>query len=38
MIYIQGDEAIHEDYLPLIKKEMEMELNNSNVEALTFKI
>jgi len=37
MIYIQGDEAIHEDYLPLIKKEMELELNNNNVEALLLK-
>jgi len=37
MIYIQGDEAIHEDHLPLIKKEMEAELNNNNVEALLLK-
>ncbi len=37
MIYIQGDEAIHEEYLPLIKKEMEQELNNPNVEALLLK-
>lgn len=37
IIYIQGDEAIHEDYLPVIKKEMELELNNSNVEALLLK-
>lgn len=37
MIYIQGDEAIHEDYLPLIKKEMELELKNNNVEALLLK-
>lgn len=37
MIYIQGDEAIHEDYLPLIKKEMETELNNNKVEALLLK-
>lgn len=37
MVYIQGDEAIHEDYLPLIKKEMEAELNNNNVEALLLK-
>ncbi|WP_231460452.1 MULTISPECIES: glycosyltransferase family 2 protein [unclassified Pedobacter] len=37
MVYIQGDEAIHEDYLPLIRKEMEQELNNNNVEALLLK-
>lgn len=37
MIYIQGDEAIHEDYLSLIKKEMELELHNNNVEALLLK-
>ncbi len=37
MIYIQGDEAIHEQYLPLIKKEMEIELNNENVEGLLLK-
>ncbi|WP_443936975.1 glycosyltransferase family 2 protein [Pedobacter sp. MW01-1-1] len=37
MIYIQGDEAIHEDYLPLIKQEMLQELNNENVEALLLK-
>ncbi|WP_316830696.1 glycosyltransferase family 2 protein [Pedobacter aquatilis] len=37
LIYIQGDEAIHEDYLPIIKKEMEAELNNDKVEALLLK-
>ncbi|MDN3587424.1 glycosyltransferase family 2 protein [Pedobacter aquatilis] len=37
MVYIQGDEAIHEDYLPLIKMEMEAELHNKNVEALLLK-
>lgn len=37
MIYIQGDEAIHEDYLPLIKAEMEAELHNKKVEALLLK-
>ncbi|TDG37142.1 glycosyltransferase family 2 protein [Pedobacter changchengzhani] len=37
MIYIQGDEAIHEDYLQIIKKEMQAELNNKNVEALLLK-
>ncbi|MFC4212096.1 glycosyltransferase family 2 protein [Pedobacter lithocola] len=37
LIYIQGDEAIHEDYLPIIKMEMEAELNNKKVEALLLK-
>jgi len=37
LIYIQGDEAIHEDYLPLIRKELEAELNNDDVEALLLK-
>jgi hypothetical protein len=37
MVYIQGDEAIHESYLPLIKKEMEAELHNKDVEALLLK-
>jgi len=37
MIYIQGDEAIHEDYLPLIKKEMEQALHHQNIEALLLK-
>ncbi|WP_131538482.1 glycosyltransferase family protein [Pedobacter nototheniae] len=37
MIYIQGDEAIHEDYLPLIRKEMEDTLNDDKVEALLLK-
>lgn len=37
LIYIQGDEAVHEDYLSLIKKEMEAELTNNNVEALLLK-
>ncbi len=35
--YIQGDECVHEQYLPLIKKEMEDNLNNSNIEGLLFK-
>ena len=35
--YIQGDECVHEKYLPLIKKEMEDNLNNSEVEGLLFK-
>jgi hypothetical protein len=37
MVYIQGDEAVHEDYLPLIKMEMEQELKNNDVEALLLK-
>jgi len=37
MIYIQGDEIIHEDYLPLIKREMEQELQNEKIEALLLK-
>lgn len=37
LFYIQGDEAIHEKYLPLIKKEMEANLNNSKIEGLLFK-
>jgi len=35
--YIQGDECVHEKYLPLIRKEMEDNLNNSKVEGLLFK-
>ena len=35
--YIQGDEAIHEKYLPLIKKEMEENLNDPKIEGLLFK-
>jgi hypothetical protein len=35
--YIQGDECVHEKYLPLIKKEMEDNLNNSRIEGLLFK-
>ncbi|MDB5109183.1 MAG: hypothetical protein JWR67_297 [Mucilaginibacter sp.] len=35
--YIQGDECVHEKYLPLIKKEMEDNLNDTNVEGLLFK-
>jgi len=37
LIYIQGDEAIHEDYLALIRSELEAELNNDDVEALLLK-
>ena len=35
--YIQGDECVHEKYLPLIKKEMEDGLNNTGIEGLLFK-
>src|ERR1700743_230894 len=35
--YIQGDECVHEKYLPLIKQEMEANLNDSRVEGLLFK-
>jgi hypothetical protein len=35
--YIQGDECVHEDYLPEIKNAMKEHLNNKNVEALLFK-
>ncbi len=35
--YIQGDECVHEQYLPLIKKEMENNLNDTHIEGLLFK-
>jgi len=35
--YIQGDECVHEKYLPLIKREMETNLNDRRVEGLLFK-
>jgi hypothetical protein len=35
--YIQGDECVHEKYLPLIKMEMEANLNDQRVEGLLFK-
>jgi hypothetical protein len=35
--YIQGDEVVHEKYLPVIKKEMEVNLNKPQVEGLLFK-
>ena len=35
--YIQGDECVHEKYLPLIKKEMEDNLNDGQIEGLLFK-
>lgn len=35
--YIQGDECVHEKYLPLIKREMEDNLNDNIIEGLLFK-
>ncbi|TWR23930.1 glycosyltransferase family 2 protein [Mucilaginibacter achroorhodeus] len=35
--YIQGDECVHEKYLPTIKKEMEDNLTDSNIDGLLFK-
>jgi hypothetical protein len=35
--YIQGDECVHEKYLPIIKKEMEAAIGNSKIEGLLFK-
>jgi hypothetical protein len=35
--YIQGDECVHEKYLPLIKKEMEDNLDKPQIEGLLFK-
>jgi hypothetical protein len=35
--YIQGDEVVHEKYLPLIKQEMEDNLADTQVEGLLFK-
>jgi len=35
--YIQGDEVIHEKYLSTIKKEMEDNLNDVNIQGLLFK-
>ncbi len=34
--YIQGDEIVHEKYLPVIKKEMEANLADKKVEGLLF--
>jgi len=36
-IYIQADECIHEKYIPIIRKEMEAELNNSKLDGLLMK-
>jgi hypothetical protein len=35
--YIQGDECVHEKYLPIIKKAMEDNLSDAEVEGLLFK-
>lgn len=35
--YIQGDECVHEKYLPLIKREMEDNLTDLHIEGLLFK-
>lgn len=35
--YIQGDECVHEKYLPVIRQEMQNQINNPNVEGLLFK-
>jgi len=35
--YIQGDECIHEKYLPLIKQEMQANLNDPDIEGLLLK-
>jgi len=35
--YIQGDECVHEKYLPIIKQAMADNLNNKGVEGLLFK-
>lgn len=34
--YIQGDEAVHEKYLPVIKKAMEENLDKKNIDGLLF--
>lgn len=35
--YIQGDEVVHEQYLPIIKEAMQKNLHQSQVEGLLFK-
>ena len=34
--YIQGDECVHEKYLPIIKKAMEENLHTNHIEGLLF--
>ena len=36
-IYIQADECIHEKYIPIIKKAMESELTNNDIDGLLMK-
>ncbi|MCK3685457.1 hypothetical protein [Maribellus sp. YY47] len=35
-LYIQGDEALHEKYLPVVKNAMQQNLDNKEVEGLLF--
>jgi hypothetical protein len=35
--YIQGDEVIHEKYIPIIREEMQNSIDNSSIEGLLFK-
>ncbi len=35
--YIQGDEVMHEKYLPIVKREMESNLKDPKIEGLLFK-
>lgn len=37
LFYIQGDEAIHEKYLPVVKNAMEKYLHQENIDGLLFK-
>ncbi len=37
VVYIQGDECIHEKYLPVIRQEMEKTLHDAKVEGLLLK-
>ena len=37
LFYIQCDEAMHEDYLPVVRKAMETYLNDDEVEGFLFK-
>ncbi len=37
VVYIQGDECIHEKYLPVIKREMELTFQDTKVEGLLLK-
>jgi hypothetical protein len=36
LFYIQGDEALHEKYLPVVRAAMEAHLHNPNVDGLLF--